>query len=103
MRGLDVFFLSRRRSASRQTSSLADDKFRPAQTGERHHLHDAVQLAGGELPDDLSRSGRAADAGHDRPTRHRQDETDGKHGVPDDLQLDTALVSDHLRLAVAFA
>jgi hypothetical protein len=63
-----------------------------------------VQLAGGELPDDLSHSCPAADAGHDRHERaYRQDEHRGKHGVPDDMQLDTDLVSDHLRLAIPFA
>ena len=82
------FCLPRRRSASRHTIRWPTIKNPAGADRERYGLHDAVQLAGGQLPDDLSRSCHAADDWHDHHDWH--DERRGKHVVPDDLQLDAA-------------
>ena len=89
------FCLPRRRSASRHTIRWPTIKNPAGADRERYGPHDAVQLAGAQLPDDLSRSCHAADDWHDHHDWH--DERRGKHVVPDDPQLDAHLMSDDLR------
>jgi hypothetical protein len=58
-----------------------------------------VQLAGGELPNELRHS-RAAD---DDALRNRDFQRDGEHVVLVRLLFDPACVSDKLRPAISFA
>ena len=80
MRSL-AFFLAAMVLCATARGAVGDDKIRLAQSGERHRLHDAMQFAGGNLPNDLSRTRHADD---DRAERHHQ--CDGKHDVSVELQ-----------------
>jgi len=65
-------------------------------------LHDVVQLAGGELPNELPHSG-AADAHDGNALWVHNLQRDGESGLHDILQFVAACVSDELRPAVAVA
>jgi len=102
MRGL-TFLLAATAVCIAANHSPADDKIRLAQTGNvtTCMMQCNSQAANCQTTCLIPAPPPTPGTTHERA--YRQDEHRGKHGVPDDMQLDTDLVSDHLRQAIPFA